>query len=260
VSGAVRTPLVALPSYRLPPGRVTEWEDGAFALPGAYAAAVRRAGGIPVAVAPPGGVTGDGIERESWAASPDAAELLVSRFDALVLTGGGDVDPASYGAERKPEVEHVDAGRDGLETSLAAAAARRGVPTLAICRGMQVLNVALGGTLQQDLPEAGKVDHGRREQSVHEVTALAGSVLAKACGESISRCISRHHQGVDRLAPGLVAVGWSGDGLVEAVECPDASGWVLGVQWHPERSAAEDPVQQSLFDALLEQARGTAPP
>jgi len=183
---------------------------------------------------------------------PDAA---IAPFHGLVLAGGGDIEPARYGGQPHPEVYGVDPARDTVELALVRAAVAHGVPILAICRGMQVLNVAMGGTLHQHLPDLQGMDlHGQpgRDLSVvHEVKARSESLLAETCANAVLRCTSHHHQGVDRLGTGLVPVAASGDGLVEAVELADPAGrWLIGVQWHPEMSAADDPTQQALFVGL----------
>lgn len=233
---------MAVPSYHLALGRVTRWDRGAYAVPDSYVEAVRRAGGRPVLLPAPDD------------AGP--AEIL-DPFDALLLVGGGDVDPARYGArERHADVYGVDPLRDQLEIDLIRHADLAQVPTLAICRGIQILNVAFGGTLYQHLPDVPRLEQHRHpagHSSVHEVKVAEGTRLGDAGGSVALRCLSAHHQGVDELGEGLVAVGWSGDGLVEALE--RERGWMVAVQWHPEETAAEDPVQQSLFHALVAEAR-----
>ena len=195
------------------------------------------------------------------AVGADEATRRLERVDGLLLIGGGDLDPASYGAEPQAEVYGVFPESDAFELALARAAVVAGVPTLAVCRGIQVLNVALGGTLDQHITtRPGVVDHGVPGvgSASHPVRVLAGSRLAAAMGVDADpvACSSHHHQAVAKLGDGLVAVGWSSDGLVEAVEHVD--GWVVGVQWHPEDTAADDPAQQGLFDALVGQAAAAA--
>jgi putative glutamine amidotransferase len=239
-----RRPLVAVPAAHLAAGRVRDWSRGGYAVPEAYVGALLRAGAQP-ALLP---ATGDA----------DPAEMLAG-YDALMLAGGGDIDPARYGATAHPTVYGVDGERDRVELALAAEALTAGLPTLAICRGFQIMNVALGGTLHQHLPELQGMDrHGHPTKGssvVHDVKVAPGSRLSEACGVEVLRSVSHHHQGADRLGEGLVPVAWSGDGLVEAVEAPDASAWLVAVQWHPEMSAADDPAQQALFDALASVAR-----
>src|SRR5579875_1641989 len=165
------------------------WSERAAVLPAGYVEAVQRAGGLVLILAPDASV----------AAHPDE---VLERIDGLIISGGSDVDPAAYGAERDPATGETDPERDAFEIALARGAIERGLPLLAICRGMQILNVALGGTLLQHLPDAlGHTDHRR---------------------------------GVDRLGSGLIVSGTSAiDPLVEAIELP-GDGFVLGVQWHPE--------------------------
>jgi len=238
----VRAPLVAIPSYHLIPGRVTYWESGAYAVPDSYVRAVRRAGGRPVLLP----VSDDAGYAES-----------LEPFDALLLVGGGDVDPLRYGAgQRHPDVYGVDAERDEMETALLRYADSSELPTLAICRGIQVLNVAFGGTLHQHLPDVPGLEQHRFPEGqsfIHEVKVAEGTRLAEASGSVALRCLSAHHQGVAQVGEGLLPVGWSEDGLVEALE--REQGWMVAVQWHPEETAEDDPAQQALFEALVAQAR-----
>lgn len=226
--------VVAVPAYRVSPPTPRSWVKGGLGLPLAYVDALEGAGGAAVLLT--GGT---------------APAALLDRVDGLLLAGGGDIDPASYGAAPHRSVGGVDRARDSLELALARAAVERRLPLLAICRGMQVLNVALGGDLHQDLEGSGGIDHGRHGDADHPVRCAPGSLLASVCGPLVAHCASHHHQGVARLAGGLEAVGWSDDGLVEAVELRGSDGWLLGVQWHPERTAAADPVQQALFEAFV---------
>ncbi|MDP9344038.1 MAG: gamma-glutamyl-gamma-aminobutyrate hydrolase family protein [Actinomycetota bacterium] len=237
-------PLVAVPAYRLPAGRVTSWHVGCFAVPEPYIEAIRRAGLTPV------------ILPET---DLESVVSMLDMFDAILLLGGGDVDPARYGAEAHSEVYGVDPHRDDLEISLVREAVRRDLPTLAVCRGIQVLNVARGGTLLQHVPDLpGVLDH-RPDASLgshpvmHQVEVKPDSRVAEATGRTVLTCASHHHQAVDRLGDGLHVVGRSEDGVVEAIEGDD--GWLVAVQWHPELTAADDPTQQALFDALAERAR-----
>ena len=235
-------PLIAVGCYHLALGRVTRWDTGAYAVPDEYVAAVERAGARAALLA---------------GTPDDDAEAFLTRFDALLLVGGGDVDPDRYGdIARHLQLYGMNAERDRMEVGLVLAADRLRMPTLAICRGIQVMNVAFGGTLHQHLPDVEAfADHRRPagEGFLHEVKVLESSRLAEATGSAALRCYSAHHQGLDRLAEGLTATGWAEDGLVEAAERPE--GWVVGVQWHPEHTAADDPTQQALFDALVRRAR-----
>jgi putative glutamine amidotransferase len=177
----------------------------------------------------------------------DDVRDLVDRCDAVVLHGGGDIDPARYGRSR--ETDHlygVNVAHDAVEFATVRAVLDLGKPMLAICRGHQMLNVVCGGTLIQhlDLP-------GHREQA-HSVELVHGSRSALAMGsERPDACFSFHHQAVDALGEGLVITGRTSDGIVEAIEWTGPE-WIVGVQWHPEDTAEEDPQQQGLFDALID--------
>jgi putative glutamine amidotransferase len=244
-------PLIAVVSYHLDALRVARWPDGGYGVPAPYVEALSRAG-ARVAIVPP-------------TDADDLAEI-VEAFDGLLLVGGGDVDAARYGAA--PDTEHsygVEPDRDAFEMGLLLEADRRHMPTLCICRGMQVMNVAFGGTLHQHLPDIdGMLPHGvplDGTQTVHDVTPLAGSRLSATTKAGPLACASHHHQGIDRVGDRLVATGHSADGLVEAIELvvedqqDEWETWMLGVQWHPEETAAHDPAQQALFDALALIAR-----
>lgn len=206
-----------------------------------YLESIARAGGLPVIVPPldPGA-------RASTPASHIAA--MVSRCDGVVLHGGGDIDPRHYGQEPTTDTLYgLNERHDLFELAFVRSVLDSGTPLLAICRGLQILNVARGGTLVQDLGE-NAVDH---RQVLHPVRLTEGSRLARAMGATHPRhCHSFHHQSIDELGAGLVITGHSDDGVVEAVESDDGS-WTVGVQWHPEDTAAEDPEQQRLFDALV---------
>jgi putative glutamine amidotransferase len=196
---------------------------------------------------------------------PAGPEELLEPFDGLLLIGGGDVDPARYGQERSQHVYGVEPDRDELEIALLHAADRMRVPTLCICRGMQVMNVAFGGTLHQHLPEVpGLMQHGQPvegTQTMHAVTPSPASRLSAVTKSGPLRCSSHHHQGVDRLGDGLAVTGVGDDGLVEAIEriveppVAETDPWMLGVQWHPEDTSGDDPAQRSLFQALALLAR-----
>jgi len=220
------------------------WRSGGYAVPEGYIDAVRRAGGQTSLILP-------GDDR--------APSELLARTDALLLVGGGDVEPWRYGQEPHETLSGEEPDRDTLEIDLLLEAARLDLPTLCICRGMQVMNVAFGGTLLQHLPDdACLAPHGAlggSDRVLHEVTTAPRSRVAEATDGIPLSCPSRHHQGVDLLGSGLVATAWSADGLVEAIERAE-NDWFLGVQWHPEDSAAEDPAQQALFDSLVGRARG----
>jgi putative glutamine amidotransferase len=173
-----------------------------------------------------------------------------------LLVGGGDVEPARYGGADGPTIYGVEPDRDALEIDLLRAAAEGSVPTLAVCRGMQVMNVAFGGTLITHLPdEPGMLVHGSPTEAavLHTVKTAPDGLLAAATDADVLECASHHHQAVADLGPGVSASGWSDDGLVEAIE--RGPGWMLGVQWHPEETAGSDHAQQRLFDALIDRAR-----
>jgi putative glutamine amidotransferase len=237
-------PLIAIPGRNLGPGQVKKWpDDHVLAVPTTYLEALRRAGAEGAVLLP---------QR----LEDGAADLVLSRFDGLVLTGGPDVDPSFYGQEAHPDCYGIDRDRDAFELELVRAAIRQRFPTLAICRGIQVLNVAMGGTLDQHITDReGLIAHGvpaGGPPTAHPVDLEPGSLTAKAMGVDRPEGFSHHHQAIDRLGPGLRTVGRTEDGVVEAVELEEG-GWLIGVQWHPEETAARDPAQQGLFDALVEQ-------
>ena len=240
-------PLVAIPTYHLGPGKVGNWE-GAYALPEPYVAALRAAG-ARVALLPPGEPS-----------EPGGAEELLERVDGLLLAGGGDIEPVRYGAGDHPAQYGTDPDRDELELELATTAVRMGMPTLGICRGVQLLNVAFGGTLVQHLPDGdGQVVHrDEAKQTMHGVEVEQGSRLAEALGQLQAQCRSHHHQGLDRVGDGFRPVAWAPDGLVEGIERDQ--GWTVGVLWHPESTAAVDPVQHRLLRSFVDVAsrRGQA--
>jgi putative glutamine amidotransferase len=206
-----------------------------------YPEAVQRAGGIALILAP----------DEAALEDPDA---LLCRVDALMLAGGADIDPGSYGAEPHPETRNTWPERDRFEIALARRALERDMPVLGICRGMQLLNVALGGSLDQHLPRSlGHDGHrlvpGRFGE--HRVRLAPGSLAARAAGAEQLSVHSHHHQGVERVGEGLRVSGWAAeDELVEAIELPGRR-FALGVIWHPE----EDP-ESRVIAALVEAARG----
>jgi putative glutamine amidotransferase len=224
-------PRIGIPTY----GRNQEnW----FSLPAEYVDAVRRAGGLPVLLPP-----GEG----------DLADWL-RIVDALVLPGGGDIDPASYGGTPHAENYKLDRARDADEIAMARHAVAAEVPMLAICRGLQVLNVAFGGTLIAHVPDAvgERVPHRSPQKKPvrHEVTIEPGARLARVLDATRGVVASWHHQAVDRVADGFDVVARAPDGIVEAMERPGHP-FLLAVQWHPELTAATDPAQQRLFDALV---------
>ncbi len=207
-----------------------------------YIEAVQRAGAMAVMLPP----------DPELVADPDE---ILDRIDALLLAGGSDVDPVYYGQERHPETVGTVPQRDEFELALISRAIERDIPALCVCRGMQVLNVARGGTLLQHLPDAVAHDEHRRnigtfEGNEHDVELSPGSLAARAAGRDTTMTKSHHHQAIDRLGAGLVVSGRSTiDGLAEAVELPDST-FVLGVQWHPEADT-----DSQIVSALVEQAR-----
>jgi putative glutamine amidotransferase len=207
-----------------------------------YVRAVENAGGVAVPIVP------------GLASSESALEGL----DALVLTGGGDVDPSLYDREAHAKTEGIDRARDELEIGLVRRARHEDLPTLCVCRGLQVLNVAFHGTLTQHLPdEVGEgVPHAgaQGKDGVHGVEVEPGSHLARILGTTRTSPASSHHQAIDDLAHGLRVVARSpDDGVIEAVEA-EGHPWLIGVQWHPERSA--ESCQQRLFEDLVRVASG----
>jgi putative glutamine amidotransferase len=210
------------------PASYGAWKDEpATLLPLSYSRAIHGAGGM-MAMLPP-----DRVAEE------DPGELL-DRIDALVLGGGADIDPGAQGVEAHAETVGTNPDRDRFEIALALAALDRGMPLLGVCRGMQVLNVACGGTIDQHIPE--RLGHDRHRPvpgswAEHDVRIEPGSLAAAAAGAESLTVKSHHHQGVDRIADRLRASAWAtDDDSVEAIESGDG-GFVLGVLWHPE----EDP-------------------
>jgi putative glutamine amidotransferase len=249
-------PLIAVVAYHLDGTRVARWPEGGYGVPSLYLDALRRAGARTAILAP--GEDGD-------------PEEILEPFDALLLVGGGDIDPARYGGTSNEHVYGVEPDRDEAEIELLHAADRIAMPTLCICRGIQIMNVAFGGTLHGHLPDVpGLQVHGvplDQSQTIHDVKAEPGSRLAAVTASASLACLSHHHQGIDRLGEGVVVSGRTEDGLIEAIEriVPDPGDprqtWMLGVQWHPEETAEHDPAQQTLFDALvlLAKHRGARP-
>jgi putative glutamine amidotransferase len=197
-----------------------------------------------------------GVQPVLLAAGDAGAEL--GALDGLVLSGGGDVDPEVYGSKGHTAIYMVDRRRDEFELELVRVSLARGMPLLAICRGMQILNVALGGTLVAHLPEryGDSVAHRLppRKPVAHQVEVAAGSELAGIVGAGTIGVMSWHHQAIDRMGRGLRAVAHAPDGVVEAVAL-EVGHWVVAVQWHPELSAASDARQAALFLAFAAAAR-----
>ena len=210
-----------------------------------YLRAVQGAGGVPVLLPPH---LDDGAREE-----------LCRRIHGLVLTGGGDLDPRRFGEEPHATVYDVSAARDALELGLTRSALDSELPLFAICRGIQVLNVALGGTLYQDIPselptEITHSQKARRQERTHAVTVSGETRLADVLGAHEITVNSFHHQSIRKLGSGLREVAWAPDGVIEGVEMPDAPVLVLGVQWHPEDLVDVDPAAANLFRALVDSA------
>ena len=226
-------PVIALSAY--------ERNGEAFSLAPQYAAAVCQAGGLPVLFPPQ---------------CPEA-RVILSRCDALVLTGGGDISPDFYGAPCGNSTHAVHRDRDAAEIALAREAIARGIPVLGICRGLQIINVALGGDLLQDLPTSigTRICHRNAEHDpvLHEVIVLPDTLLRGIVGQDTLEISSWHHQAIANMAPALRINAIAEDGVIEAVDMPDNPD-VFAVQWHPEHTAAGDPHQQALFAWLVQRA------
>lgn len=229
---AVRAPVVGLTSYR-EQARYWYWEHSATLLPDTYTDLVTAAGGVPVVLP-----------------AVPAAAAAVEALDALVLIGGSDVDPRRYGAVPHPRTGPPRPERDGMELAALDVALRRGIPVLGVCRGAQLLNVALGGTLHQHLPDVlGHAGHGAPPPlfSPTEVQIDTTSVVGSVLGPSATvNCL--HHQAIDRLGTGLVVSARAADGTVEAVELAGHP-FVVGVQWHPEQDLTDLRLARALVAA-----------
>jgi putative glutamine amidotransferase len=236
----MRRPVIGIPAP-LERARWGAWDEPAHVLPRSYVDAIQRAGGAALVLP----------ADPAWVTHPDD---VLDLLDGLLLAGGSDLDPSTYGAEPHPETKGWVGERDTLEIALARRAVERDLPFLGICRGMQVMNVALGGTLHQHLPDA--VGHGEHRRvlgsfdgSDHDVRLDGGSLAARAAGEEVHATKSHHHQGVDRVGEGLAVTGRAErDDLPEAVEIAGRR-YVLGVQWHPEADETS-----RLIASLVEEA------
>jgi putative glutamine amidotransferase len=223
------------------------WDELAALLQYSYIAAIQRADGMAVMIPPD-----PALEQ-----TPDE---MLDLIDGLILTGGSDIDPACYGSEPHPETDDRVPERDRVELALTRRAVERDMPVLGICRGMQLINVAFGGTLLQHLPDdLGHAEHRRVPGSFdgadHDVRLAAGSLAARAAREELHATKSHHHQGVDAVGAGLEVTGVSTlDELPEAIEAP-AHRFVLGVQWHPEADPAS-----GLIRALVQEASNASKP
>ena len=181
---------------------------------------------------------------------PEQAVQDALTCDGLLLPGGGDMDPKFYGQERIPACGDPNLLRDAAEPLLLRAFLAADKPVLGICRGIQVMNAVLGGDLYQDIKPFEHLPHNGHWAKVHTVTVRRGTLLSRILGQDTVLVNSQHHQAVDRVAPGFTLAALSEDGIVEAIEKPDA-GFCLGVQWHPEWLSDADPAMQSLFDAFV---------
>jgi putative glutamine amidotransferase len=241
----MRRPLIGM-CAALERARWSAWDQSAVLLPHNYVQAVQRAGGLALMIPPDGELVDD-------------PHQVLDMIDGLMLAGGADIDPSSYDQEAHPQTVDTVPERDVFEIALARAAIARDMPVLGICRGMQLINVACGGTLVQHLPEhLGHQDHrrvlGSFDGADHDVVLESGSLAARAAGEVDHATKSHHHQGVDRLGEGLLVSGVSTlDELPEALELPERR-FVLGVQWHPEADPASN-----VIGAFVEAARGSKP-
>jgi len=228
-------------------GVVRTW-DGAdrTGVNSAYVQALLAAGGVPLILSP--------------LMEPALAARALDGIDGLILTGGEDIHPAWYHAEPHPQLSPPSRERDLLELALFAVARQRELPILGICRGIQLINVALGGTLFQDLPSerSGAVNHrpeGARDVRSHRVRLTPCSRAAEALGQTAITVNSSHHQGIKDLAPGLIASGWTDDNLIEAAESEPAAPWLLAVQWHPEEMHLDRQApERGLFTALVRES------
>jgi putative glutamine amidotransferase len=204
-----------------------------------YQASVERAGGEVQPLYP------DSIPADA-----------LDHLDGLLLTGGGDVDASEFHDINHPTVHHVNRPRDQMELSLTREALRRGIPVFGICRGMQVMNIALGGNLIQDIPDeiqsllAHDDSDSSRQNFAHEVSVQEGTFLHRILGKDRVPVNSFHHQAVKDLGKGLIATAWSDDGVIEAIELPDSS-YFLGVQWHPEEFVDHGAIFHSLFETFV---------
>jgi putative glutamine amidotransferase len=228
-------------------GVVRQWDEAdRTGVNAAYVRAVLNGGGVPVILSP---LMGSAL-----------AARALEGVDGLLLTGGEDVDPALYGASASEWLSPPSRERDLFELALFATARERRLPILGICRGIQLINVAMGGTLYQDIPaeRPSGIQHrpdGRRDSRTHGIRLTPGSRAAQALGATEFSVNSSHHQAIRELASGLLATGWTEDGLIEAAETANGSHWLLAVQWHPEEMHAQHAApEHGLFAALIREA------
>jgi putative glutamine amidotransferase len=239
----VTAPVIGLTAYS-EPAQWAVWQAPAVLLPASYVQQVAAAGGIPVLLPPVAGVA-----------------AAVSRLDGLILTGGGDIDPGRYGESPHPRTTRVSEPRDAAELELLDAVFAAGLPVLGVCRGMQLVNVARGGTLRQHLPEDAGHATVPGTYGSHPVRVAPGTRLAGILGDGADRIDvpTAHHQAVDALGDGLVATAWAADGVVEAMELNAAGDpFVLAVQWHPEAGADRSLIAALVAAAAARASRGAA--
>lgn len=240
-------PLIGIPCYAAErAGKLGPVYGPIYANNATYVRAVERAGGVPILLPP--------------YENPESAAMIYARLDGLLLAGGGDVDPAIYGQERLPECQEPEAERDALELTLTRRALEDELPVFGICRGMQVLNVARGGTLIQDIataqPEAQRhpwTDHPR-DHRAHEIAVEDSSRLAGIVGRSRLAVNSLHHQAIDRPGAGVRVLAYAPDGIAEAMEV-EGQPFALAVQFHPEELAPTDEASRRLFEAFVRACR-----
>lgn len=250
-TGAARHPLIGISAGR----KTLETSVGPlrhFVQPVYYVEAILAAGGIPFILPPMASSTRERPNSTGW--FKEIPEVL----DGLLITGGEDVEPIQYGQTRHPTVKKVDALRDQFEIAMARCAFEMDLPLLGVCRGPQVINVAAGGTLIQDLPsqQPGPIVHMHLEmtEEAHEIEIAPGSRLSTIIGKGSISTNSAHHQAVNVVATQLRPVAWAKDGVVEAIESPSHR-WLVAVQWHPEMLYESHPIQRRLFEAFVEAAR-----
>ena len=230
--------------------RWSVWDQDAFLLARSYIRAIQAAGGIVVMIPPDAHVQ-------------DHPDEILDVLDGLILAGGADIDPSAYGAERHAETGHTVPERDTFEIALARRAMDRDIPLLGICRGMQLMNVARGGTLEQHLPDShGHHDHRRAlgsfDDADHDVRLAEGSLAHRAAGETVHATKSHHHQGIGAVGEGFEVTGWAVmDELPEAVEDPGLR-FALGVQWHPEADETSHFVAALVDEAAAARERALA--
>ena len=236
-------PIIALTSYgRYEKDLSNPWYKEHFSLPALYIDAVRRAGGIPLLI-PPG---------------EENLDAILAKVDGVIVTGGAVIHPSVYGGNSEhPQLTTFDTERDTLELALVHHLLEaQNIPSLYICRGMQILNTALGGTLHEHVADSIPKDIHRGDDGVwrmHGVSIQPKTLASEVMGSEEISTTSGHHQAIKELASDLRISATAPDGVIEAVEHISAP-WMLGIQWHPEITAAEDPTQQRLFDALVQEA------